>query len=187
MKKFVNSLTVFRLLASPLIFISLIYLDFKTLALILFLTAAATDYFDGILARSFDAESRFGEILDPIADKVLLVASLITIILYFESVYVGLISLFLISREFWVSALRIASSSNGSDLSLKVTFLAKLKTTTQFIALSLYFFSISQNLAIGVLLSDFILFLSLGLSLKTALDYTKSFYLQLDMNEAKLK
>ena len=186
MKKFVNSLTVFRLLASPLIFISLIYLDFKTLALILFLTAAATDYFDGILARSFDAESRFGEILDPIADKVLLVASLITIILYFESVYVGLISLFLISREFWVSALRIASSSNGGDLSLKVTFLAKLKTTTQFIALSLYFFYKPES-SNRVLLSDFILFLSLGFSLKTALDYTKSFYLQLDMNEAKLK
>ena len=96
MKNFVNLLTIFRIVASPLIFISLLYLDLKFFALILFLLAAATDYFDGVLARLFNAESRFGAILDPIADKILLVSSLITIILYFESVYVGLISIFLI-------------------------------------------------------------------------------------------
>lgn len=180
MKNFVNLLTIFRIVASPLIFIALLYLDLKFFALILFLLAAATDYFDGVLARLFNAESRFGAILDPIADKILLVSSLITIILYFESVYVGLISIFLISRELWVSALRIASSSDGSSKNLSVTFLAKLKTTTQFISLSLYFFSISQNIAIGFLLADFILFLSMLLSMKTAIDYTKSFYIQSD-------
>ena len=90
----------------------------------------------------------------------------------------GLMSLFLISREFWVSALRIGTSSSNNKLS--VTFLAKLKTATQFLALSTYFISIQQKFAMGLLIADFILFLSLILSLKTALDYTRTFYIQLD-------
>ena len=161
-----------------LIFISLIYFDLKLLTLFLFISAAISDFLDGYLARLFNVESKIGEILDPIADKILLVSTLLTIVMFLESIFIGLMSLFLISREFWVSALRIGTSSSNNKLS--VTFLAKLKTATQFLALSTYFISIQQKFAMGLLIADFILFLSLILSLKTALDYTRTFYIQLD-------
>ena len=178
MEKFVNLLTVYRIIASPIIFISLIYFDLKLLTLFLFISAAISDFLDGYLARLFNVESKIGEILDPIADKILLVSTLLTIVMFLESIFIGLMSLFLISREFWVSALRIGTSSSNNKLS--VTFLAKVKTATQFLALSTYFISIQQKFAMGLLIADFILFLSLILSLKTALDYTRTFYIQLD-------
>ena len=180
MQKYVNFLTLYRMVASPLIFISLLYLDLKSLALFLFITAALSDFLDGYLARLFKVESRMGSILDPIADKILLVSTLITIVLFLESLFIGFVSLLLISREFWVSAIRIAMSSSKTNLSS--TLLAKLKTATQFTALSAYFISIQQGFAMGYLLADFILFLSLMFSIKSAIGYTKGFYEQLDLD-----
>jgi CDP-diacylglycerol--glycerol-3-phosphate 3-phosphatidyltransferase len=175
-KKFVTFLTIFRIIASPVIFISLLYLELKLFTLVIFIIAALTDFLDGYLARLFNVESKIGEILDPIADKILLVSTLISITLYFQSSFIGLISILLISREFWVSALRIGASSSKKSENLSVTYLAKLKTASQFASLTLYFFSIQQNFALGILLADFVLFLSLLISIKTGMDYTKKFF-----------
>ena len=69
----INSLTFARILLAAVIFILLTRSDLYWTALILFFIAGVTDYFDGYLARKYNAISQIGEILDPIADKILIV------------------------------------------------------------------------------------------------------------------
>ena len=72
MTTLLNILTLSRILLAVIIFVLLISPDGYLLALILFFLAGITDYFDGYLARKYDAVSQLGEILDPIADKILI-------------------------------------------------------------------------------------------------------------------
>jgi cardiolipin synthase len=80
MKNFVLGLTLLRLILSPIIFILIVFFESYWLALIFFLIAATTDYYDGLLARKYNVESKLGAILDPIADKVLVVFMIITVV-----------------------------------------------------------------------------------------------------------
>jgi len=103
------------------------------IALASFIIAAVTDFFDGWLARLWKVESLFGAILDPIADKILVCAAALGLIAVHVQppvlVPVGII----LFREFAVSALREVLAPRG--LILKVTALAKIKTTLQLVAL----------------------------------------------------
>ena len=91
MKYFINFLTFFRLFSGPIIF-SLLVLSFHPkIAFVLFIIAGLSDYFDGYLARKYSFESAFGEVMDPIADKILTLFLLITLILYFKSIFIGLV------------------------------------------------------------------------------------------------
>jgi CDP-diacylglycerol--glycerol-3-phosphate 3-phosphatidyltransferase len=132
-----NILTVFRLAAAP--GVALVFVMFHRpladwLAITLFILAALTDYVDGYLARAWGQESNFGRMLDPIADKAMVVIAL--------SVIVGLSGInplilvpvaFILLREVFVSGLREFLGSKAGRL--KVTYLAKWKTTAQMIAI----------------------------------------------------
>ena len=76
MTNFINFITVARIFLAPIILFFLIFGNYL-ICLLLFFLAGLTDYFDGYLARKYDAESQLGEILDPIADKILIVFILI--------------------------------------------------------------------------------------------------------------
>ena len=102
-----------------------------------FVIAAATDFFDGWLARKMGVESTLGAILDPIADKVL-VAGAVVGLAVLGSWMVGLAGGLILFREFAVSALRETLAPKG--LTLPVTLLAKWKTTLQLVALAAQFF-----------------------------------------------
>jgi CDP-diacylglycerol--glycerol-3-phosphate 3-phosphatidyltransferase len=107
-------------------------------ALILYVVAASTDFFDGWLARRMHAESAWGAILDPIADKILLAGTVLGLLSQGAQPYVTAIavpSALIIFREFFVSALR--ETTAGKGVKLKVTQLAKWKTTVQLVALAL--------------------------------------------------
>lgn len=107
-------------------------------ALILYVVASSTDYFDGWLARRWKVESAWGAILDPIADKILLAGTVLGLLSQGSQPYVTAIavpSALIIFREFFVSALRETTASRGVELS--VTQLAKWKTTVQLLALAL--------------------------------------------------
>ena len=73
MSTFINILTLSRIILGVVIFLLLMLPDWYLLALILFFFAGVTDYFDGYLARKYNAVSQLGEVLDPIADKILIV------------------------------------------------------------------------------------------------------------------
>ena len=177
MQSFVLALTFLRILAAPFVFISAVLLENFWLAFLIFNLAALTDYFDGKLARKYHVESRMGAILDPIGDKLLVMFSIITVIVFTQDIYVAFMGAFILAREFWVSALREYSSSLNISNATAVTFAAKAKTTFQFIAIAMYFLGAAMNLALIIFLANFILFISVLLSLKTAINYTsKTFY-----------
>lgn len=107
-------------------------------ALILYVVASLTDFVDGWAARRLHAESAWGAVLDPIADKILLAGTVLGLLAQGAQPYVNAIALpsaLIIFREFFVSALREATAARG--VKLPVTTLAKWKTTVQLLALAL--------------------------------------------------
>jgi CDP-diacylglycerol--glycerol-3-phosphate 3-phosphatidyltransferase len=136
-----NTLTVLRLLAAPGVAVMFLYFsrpaaDF--LALALFVGAAITDWFDGHLARLWKQESRFGAMLDPIADKAMVVIA-ITVITGYSGMNPWLIlpATVIVFREIFVGGLREYLADRAGLL--KVTPLAKWKTTAQMVAIAVLF------------------------------------------------
>ena len=136
-----NTLTLLRLIAAPGVAVMFLYFArpwADWLALILFLGAAITDYFDGYLARLWRQESRIGAMLDPIADKAMVVIALLVITGYSGmDPWLILPATVILFREVFVSGLR-EYLGNTSRL-LAVTKLAKWKTTAQMVAISTLF------------------------------------------------
>ena len=141
---------------------------------IVFFVAGASDYFDGLLARKYHLECQLGEVLDPIADKVLALFVIIALALHLQSVFIGFIGAIMLSREFWVSALRDLNARNNKVNATKVTFLAKLKTSIQFIAFGSFLFGIYLNNSLLIFISNFILFISMLIAIQTSITYTKA-------------
>ena len=136
-----NILTVLRLLAAPGIAVMFLYFTrpyADWFALILFVSAAITDWFDGYLARAWRQETKLGAMLDPIADKAMVVIALMVIVGYSSmSPWLVLPATVILFREVFVSGLREYLGDTAGTL--KVTSLAKWKTTLQMIAISVLF------------------------------------------------
>jgi len=131
-----NQITLIRIILLPVPYY-LIYGDNtqKFLALFLFTLLGFTDYIDGVLARK-QGSTPLGALLDPIADKIFLAFTMIPI---FE---LGILPIWMVGsiliREFVVTELRRISTSQNKEL--KVSFLAKIKTTMQMVGMGLIFF-----------------------------------------------
>ena len=76
------------------------------------------------------------------------VFSLFALALYLESIYIGFMGCIILAREFWVSALRDLNARSGNPVATKVTFLAKIKTTTQLFTISIYLFGLAINISL---------------------------------------
>ena len=147
-----NLLTWLRILAIPL-FVGIFYLppsvmspeNQNLVATIIFAVAAVTDWLDGYLARVLDQMSEFGAFLDPVADKLMVTAALIVLV-YLDRLGAP-IALIIIGREITVSALREWMAQIGKSKSVAVSFLGKIKTASQMIAipLLLYHDNIGEN------------------------------------------
>ena len=141
-------------------------------AFMLFILASITDYFDGYLARKYNSVSQIGEILDPIADKILIVFLLFAISVNLTSYYVGFMSSVIITRELWVGALRDYNARQSRASATKVTFLAKIKTTIQLFTISIYLIGLSIDNMLLLLIGDFFLLISLLVTIYTGYQYT---------------
>ena len=146
--------------------------DRYLLALVLFFLAGVTDYFDGYFARKYNAVSQLGEILDPIADKILILFVLFGLAINLSSYLIGFIGAIVITREIWVGALRDLNARNGRSDATKVTFLAKIKTSVQLLTLSIYLFGLAINNMLIIIIADILLFISLFITLYTGFIYT---------------
>ena len=172
MSTFINILTLSRIILAVVIFLSLLSPDSYLLALILFFLAGITDYFDGYLARKYNAVSQLGEILDPIADKILILFVLIGLAINLSSYLIGFVGAIIITREIWVGALRDLNARNGKVDATKVTFLAKIKTTVQLLTLSIYLFGLTIDNMLLIIIADIFLLIALFITLYTGLIYT---------------
>lgn len=136
-----NILTVLRLIAAPGVAVMFLYFQrpwADWFALALFVIAAITDWFDGYLARAWKQESKFGAMLDPIADKAMVVIALVVLTGYSGmNPWLILPATVILFREVFVSGLREFIGADAGKL--KVTYLAKWKTTAQMVAIATLF------------------------------------------------
>lgn len=128
-----NKLTVLRIVLAPL-FLVLALWEFPfhyAAALIVFITAALTDMFDGKIARARGLITNFGKFLDPLADKMLTTAAFL---LFLAKGQMNVWALFLVlTREFMVTSVRLIAAKDGKVIA--ASYWGKLKTVAQFIAI----------------------------------------------------
>ncbi len=167
----VNILTISRIIIAIIVF-GLIMLNNYSLALALFIIAGISDYLDGYLARKYNSVSQIGEILDPIADKILIVFLFYGLAINLSSYLIGFLGSVIISREIWVSALRHYNSQNNNSDATKVNFLAKIKTTIQLFTISIYLFALAADMMLLVIIADIFLVISSLITLYTGYLYT---------------
>ncbi|MDC0182948.1 CDP-diacylglycerol--glycerol-3-phosphate 3-phosphatidyltransferase [Nitrosomonadales bacterium] len=135
-----NNLTLLRIALIPCL-ILVFYLSDNTLspyhknlvATLIFLLAAITDWLDGYLARKLNQTSSFGAFIDPVADKLIVIAALILLVQIDR--LDSTIAFIIIAREFTISSLREWMATLGKSGSIAVAFIGKVKTTMQMIAI----------------------------------------------------
>ncbi|MBS9402316.1 CDP-diacylglycerol--glycerol-3-phosphate 3-phosphatidyltransferase [Halomonas sp. TRM85114] len=132
-----NLLTLARIIFIPLLVV-LFYLPFAwsmPLAAFLFGLAAVTDWLDGYLARRWDQATPFGAFLDPVADKLMVAVALALLIERFDTLWLTLPALVIIGREIVISALREWMAEMGKRGMIAVSWIGKIKTALQMIAI----------------------------------------------------
>ncbi len=139
-----NTLTFLRLVLIPL-FVIAYYLPYdwaNVLAACLFIVAAVTDWLDGYLARRLQQHSAFGAFLDPVVDKLMVVAALVMLAAdpeitrnVIDARLFAVVVLVIVGREIAVSALREWMAEFGKRSRVAVSFVGKFKTTAQMLAI----------------------------------------------------
>ena len=172
--KILNVITLSRILCAILIYLILYLENNYSIALFLFFIASFSDFLDGYLARKTNSVSVLGEILDPIADKLLIAFVLIGLSINLDSFLIGFISAVIISREIWVAALRDINARNNQSNKTKVTFLAKIKTAIQMFAILMYLFGLMLNNMMILFFADIVLIIALLVTIQTGFQYTIS-------------
>lgn len=137
-----TALTWARILLIP-IMAGVFYLPYSVLSLphqnlvacIIFVFAAVTDWLDGYLARTLQQTSAFGAFLDPVADKLMVSAALVMLVMLGR--VDAMIAFIIVGREITISALREWMAQNAASTSVAVSYVGKVKTAAQMTAISL--------------------------------------------------
>ena len=138
LKKIPNILTIGRIIIVPFFVLAFYLPGFygDLTACVLFVIASFTDFLDGMLARMMEEESKLGELLDPIADKIIVATALILLVMSGTIKHYEVIAaIIILTREILISGLREFLARG--QIKLPVTNLAKLKTFLQMVAIAL--------------------------------------------------
>lgn len=180
-----NALTLLRIFFVPLLVAALVqdnmarpsamlHISKELLALGIFLAAAATDLLDGYLARRWGQITTVGTLMDPIADKLLVSAALISLVQV--HVVPAWMTIIVVGREFAISGLRSIAAAEGYVI--KANELGKTKLVTQVAAISLLLLSVRwielRNLAL------FAMWVVVGFTLLSAFIYFRNFWSSID-------
>jgi CDP-diacylglycerol--glycerol-3-phosphate 3-phosphatidyltransferase len=132
-----NALTGVRIVMIPVL-VLLFYVPWKWSYLtsaIIFALAGLTDWLDGYLARRLNQSTPFGAFLDPVADKLMVVVALVLLAERYHAWWFSLPAMVIIGREIVISALREWMAEVGKRTSVAVSYIGKVKTTFQIIAI----------------------------------------------------
>ncbi len=144
-----NILTLLRIAAIPLVVVcfysSIPYA--RPIAAVVFGLAAITDLIDGWVARKFGQTSRFGEFLDPVADKLMVSIVLVMLVQADSGWFEDIIAMIIIGREITISALREWMATIGERANVKVTMAGKVKTALQMFGIA---FMVYKNDLFGI-------------------------------------
>lgn len=171
MKNIPNVLTIFRIFLAILVMAIILYTDMHSpymrfLACGMFFLASVTDFLDGFIARRYNLQSRFGEVFDPLADKMLVLGAFIALIV---AKIANPWAVFLIfSREFFITGLRVVVATSGVNIAANM--MGKIK-------------SVAQYWAIGCLIANvlppfwnqFFLWFAVALTIISGFDYVKKY------------
>ena len=176
-----NILTGFRIFLIP-VFVLFYYLPANwagITAAFIFLLAGITDYLDGYLARKLDQHTAFGAFLDPVADKIMVAVALVMIVEHYAVIWITIPAMVMICREIIISALREWMAELGERASVAVSWLGKVKTASQMVAL---FLLIWQHSIAMEWLGFISLYIATGLTLWSMVVYLRAAWPALKKN-----
>ncbi len=162
-------LTIIRMILAIIFMIFVLQPDFwaRMFALLVFIAAAITDKIDGNWARRSHTVTDLGAFLDPLADKMLVNLAILAL------VYIGVVPIWvlvvILTRDFAVDGIRMMVARTG--VTIPASFLGKLKTTFQLIALIILLFNLIVDIQFFAIIGNGILYLSLLLSVLSGLAY----------------
>lgn len=164
-----NKLTILRIILVPVfMFVLLVKIPYGQLfAALIFIIAASTDGLDGYIARKRKQITNFGKIMDPLADKLLVSAALISLVQLGQ--ISGWVAVIIIGREFAVTGLRSVAAAEG--LVISASKLGKLKTVSQIIAIVAILINEIILKIIGIPLGEYFMYLAVFFTLYSGWDY----------------
>jgi len=172
-----NSLTILRIILIPVFVIILLtkipYGNY--FAALIFTIAALTDSLDGYLARKRKEITKLGIILDPLADKLLITAALISLVEL--RMIPSWIVILILGREFAVSGLRMVKAEEG--VVIPASILGKIKTISQIVAVILIILQKSYESYIHAPLGEWSLYVALAITILSGIEYFRKFSLQI--------
>lgn len=139
-----NKLTMVRIILVPVFLVFMAVKDMpygKVIAIIIFILASITDKLDGYIARSRNQITRFGKFMDPLADKLLVTAALVSLVEY--HIIPAWVAMIIIAREFAVTGLRGVAAAEG--IIIAASPWGKAKTVTQIIAIIFALVNLNYN------------------------------------------
>jgi CDP-diacylglycerol---glycerol-3-phosphate 3-phosphatidyltransferase len=168
--RFLAASTTLRILLTPAIMGLLMADASKVLTAILFAAAAATDWLDGYLARRWEVTTKLGSFLDTTADKLLVTGVLIALVAVEQaSPWVAVI---IIGRELVILGLRGVIAAEGTVM--QPSFLGKLKTAIQFLAILLAILRLGDPVG-GLYIDEWVMWLAAAITVASAVDYLTRF------------
>jgi CDP-diacylglycerol--glycerol-3-phosphate 3-phosphatidyltransferase len=172
------ALTLVRIVLVPLVIVFLISSDrvHVLIAAVIFVAASLTDWLDGRIARSTNQVTRLGTLLDPVADKLLVAAALVSLVQV--DMVAAWMALVIIGRELAVTGLRGVALSMG--VVVPASRLGKWKTVLQYVALTLLILErgVPAEFVPFHLVSGIALWIAMGVTVFSGLDYFYSFFLR---------
>lgn len=140
-----NKLTMGRIFAIP-VFIVVFLMDYRIAAAVIFVLAALTDMLDGHIARKHNLVTNFGKLMDPLADKLLVMSALICMVEMGD--VAGWMVVVILGREFIITGMRQVAAAQGIVIAAGTT--GKIKTITQMIAIPLLILENWPFTALGI-------------------------------------
>jgi CDP-diacylglycerol---glycerol-3-phosphate 3-phosphatidyltransferase len=165
------SLTLFRVALIPL-FVLLYYAPVQhhfEYATLIFIIAAATDWLDGFLARKLHQTTDFGAFLDPVADKLLVIAALVMLVAHYQDLLFTFAAFVIIAREITVSALREWMALRHKRVNVQM--IAKIKTVLQLISISAMILNCSSQIYFPFWFIYLLLYVAVGLTIWSMIVY----------------
>jgi CDP-diacylglycerol--glycerol-3-phosphate 3-phosphatidyltransferase len=171
-----NALTLLRIVLIP-VFVVLFYLPWRWSAAasaFVFALAGFTDWLDGYLARKLNQSTPLGAFLDPVADKLMVVIALVLLIEAHHSWWFSLPAMVIIGREIVISALREWMAEIGRRTSVAVSYIGKIKTTLQMVAIMGFLLITPESGAWMMITSQILIYIAAILTLWSMLIYLRA-------------
>ena len=182
-----NIFTFLRIFLAPIIFACILEPQLHILALLLFSFASFTDYLDGYFARKTNSVSVIGEVIDPIADKILIVFIFFGLAVYLHSYLLAFAASTIIAREIWIGALRDLNARNLNSQATKVLYIAKIKTTIQLFTIGVYLIGLALSNMLILVIADIFIIISVLITLYTGFIYSYNTFKKDNSDKLNLK